>query len=350
MLARPATLKDPGTPDQIGVEQRSLTHFPSQPWCKMCVESRGRDSPQRDQSKIDADGPQLQFDYGYMGDGGPLQIACFLVGTDTFTGAIHATTVPDPKKMGLPMLLQQQSVHVTTLFLSAWRQRRSSSVAAGQSGNRMSFGRTRLANSTISVTDTAEKAMSTVRGLARTYLAVLKGKISSFEVTTHSPMLSCLIVHRAWIVTRYNVRRGTRMTPHEKIRGNLPGRPRLQREAYEELIEARTLPRFIEIPTAPTTKNPKSETFVTTPSDAEQSTKRVRQEETFREPQQTSLSSGASQTHQSTFLIHKYRNLHVRRLPLREDSIQKRQRPAEVSTVLASAGGDSRIEVATLTK
>ena len=30
--------------------------------------------------KIDAVVPQLQFDCGYMGDGGPLQIACFLVG------------------------------------------------------------------------------------------------------------------------------------------------------------------------------------------------------------------------------------------------------------------------------
>ena len=29
-----------------------------------------------------------------MGDGGPLQIACFLVGTDTSSGAIHATMVP----------------------------------------------------------------------------------------------------------------------------------------------------------------------------------------------------------------------------------------------------------------
>ena len=50
--ARPATLKDPGTPDQIVMDQHSLTHFPSQPWCKMCVESRGRDSPHREQSKI----------------------------------------------------------------------------------------------------------------------------------------------------------------------------------------------------------------------------------------------------------------------------------------------------------
>ena len=78
MPARPATLKDPGTPDRIVTEQHSLTHFPSQPWCKMCVESRGRDSPHREQSKIDAVVPQLQFDYGYVGDGGPLQIACSL--------------------------------------------------------------------------------------------------------------------------------------------------------------------------------------------------------------------------------------------------------------------------------
>ena len=62
MPSRPATLRDPGTPDQI-VEQHSLTHFPSQPWCKMCVESRGRVSPHREQSKIDAV-PQLQWYIG----------------------------------------------------------------------------------------------------------------------------------------------------------------------------------------------------------------------------------------------------------------------------------------------
>ena len=69
MLDRPATLRDSGTPDQIVMEQHSLTHFPSRPWCKMCVESRGHDSPHREQSKIDAVAPQLQFDFGYMEDG-----------------------------------------------------------------------------------------------------------------------------------------------------------------------------------------------------------------------------------------------------------------------------------------
>ena len=66
----------------------------------------------------------------------------------------------------------------------------------------------------------AEKIVSTVRGLARTFLAVVKDKIPSFAVTTHSPVLPWPIRHAAWILTRYNVRRDTtRMTPYEKIRG-----------------------------------------------------------------------------------------------------------------------------------
>ena len=105
MLARPATLKDPGTPDRIVMERHSLAHFWSHPWCKMCLESRGRDSPHREQAKMDGVVPQLQFDYGYMGDGGSLQIACFLVGVDTSSGAIHATLVPDSKKMDMPYVV-----------------------------------------------------------------------------------------------------------------------------------------------------------------------------------------------------------------------------------------------------
>ena len=259
----------------------------------------------------------------------------------------------------------------------------------------------------------AEKAVSTVRGLARTYLAVLKDEIQCFEVTTHSPMLPWTIRHVAWILTRCNVRRDTRMTPYEKIRGqksrkeilplgdqvlarrpganvnqllqpwvtglwlghdtlsdehligtaagvmrsdecnslhtvvphlNLPGRPLLQRPAYEEPIEVGTLPRFIEIPTAPT-KNPKSETLNSTPGDAEQSTKPRRQEVTFQEPQPTSSSSG---TATDSSMVIPGPQIPKPARPLspaeREDSIQKRQKPAELNTVLAIAGGDSRLE------
>ena len=56
----------------------------------------------------------------------------------------------------------------------------------------------------------AEKATSTVRGLARTYLAVFKTKIPSFGLTPDTPMLPWTVRHA---LTRYNVRKDTRMAP-----------------------------------------------------------------------------------------------------------------------------------------
>ena len=78
-----------------------------------------------------------------------------------------------------------------------------------------------------------------------------------------------------WVPEVWKAMLFTLWSPHL----NPPGRPRLQRPAYEEPIEARALPRFIETPTATTTQEPKPEKFATLPGDAEQSTKRQRQEE-----------------------------------------------------------------------
>ena len=56
------------------------------------------------------------------------------------------------------------------------------------------------------------------------------------------------------------------------------------------------------------------------------------------------------QTHQCKFLIHRYRNLHVKSSPAkREHSIQKRQRPTKVNTVLTTAGVYSGNKITTLT-
>ena len=149
-----------------------------------------------------------------------------------------------------------------------------------------------------------------------------------------------------WVPAALNAMLFTPWSPHL----NPLGRPRLQRPAYEEPIEAGTLPRFFQIPTAPTTKNPKSETFVTTPGDAEQSTKRQRQEVTFRGPQQTSSSS---RTVADTSMQIPDPQIPKPARPSspaeRENSIPKRQRPTEVNTVLAIAGDDGRIEISTLT-
>ena len=121
-----------------------------------------------------------------------------------------------------------------------------------------------------------------------------------------------------WVPAAMKAMLFTPWSPHL----NLPGGPRLQRPAYEEPVEAGTLPRFIEISTAPI-KNPKSETLKSTPGDAEQSMQ-------IPDPQPPKPARPLSPAE-------------------REDSNQKLQRPAEVNTVLATAGGDSRLEISTLT-
>ena len=100
-----------------------------------------------------------------------------------------------------PVSLQEQSKWVPDLevrtLLSTWRQRRSSAVAAGQGGkdNVVLTGQDLQIPRQVSPTQshqsngTAEKAVSKVRGLARTYLAVIKDNTESFDVTAHAPVL-----------------------------------------------------------------------------------------------------------------------------------------------------------------
>ena len=62
-------------------------------------------------------------------DGGQLQIACFLVGADTSSGAIHATMVPDSKKMDMPYILATAAKWVRAFVYNGYE--RSSAIASG---------------------------------------------------------------------------------------------------------------------------------------------------------------------------------------------------------------------------
>ena len=66
-----------------------MTHDPAQPWCDICVRSKGRDLQHvsREPRVI----PVIQFDYGEAGaDGQTLE---FMVGTDTESGALWSSDV-----------------------------------------------------------------------------------------------------------------------------------------------------------------------------------------------------------------------------------------------------------------
>ena len=157
-----------------------------------------------------------------MGDGGPLQIACFLVGADTSSGAIHATMVPESKKMDMPYVVAARAKWVRDLGYERF-------CLHGDKEEFFSCYWTRWQKN-----------------------ATLKDKTGKFYDKYHR--------HRA-------IRAMEQLRKHSSL--------------CVEPMESGTLPRFIEISTAPT-KNPKSETLKSTPGDAEQSTKRRRQEVIFK--------------------------------------------------------------------
>ena len=147
----------------------------------MCVESRGRDSPYREQCKIDAVVPQLQFDYRYMGDGSRLQNACFLVEADTSSGAIHAPMLmrrrPNWCATWLAFCLHADKEGVLQLLLDKVARECCPDGQHWQILRQVSPTQSHQSNGS------AEKAVSTVRGLARTYLAILKEKIAGSPPT-----------------------------------------------------------------------------------------------------------------------------------------------------------------------
>ena len=92
-----------------------------------------------------------------MGDKGPLQIACFLVGADTSSGAIHATSVPDSKKMDMPHVVAATAKWLRDLVYESFCLHGDEEGVLQlllDSVKRMSSGMTRLAKSTACVTVT----------------------------------------------------------------------------------------------------------------------------------------------------------------------------------------------------
>ena len=149
-----------------------------------------------------------------------------------------------------------------------------------------------------------------------------------------------------WVPAALKATLFTPWSPHL----DLPGRPRLQRPAHEEPIEAGASPRFIEIPTVPTTRNPKSEDVRdkrwVMPSSQQG---RQRQEVIPRESQQASSSSCTATDTSGQFPDPQIPKPTRKLSPAeREDSIQKRQRPAEVNTVSTIAGANRGNEIAAL--
>ena len=164
------------------------------------------------------------FADGYMGDGGPLQIACFLEGTDTTSGAIYATMVPDSKKMDMPYVVagtakrvrdsgyERVCLHgVKEAVLQLLLDKVAKECRPQGQDWQIHVSPTQSHQGNGAVEKSRLHLLERILRFSKT--------IPSSEVTTHSPMLPWTIRHAVWLLPRYNERKDTRMTPYEKSRG-----------------------------------------------------------------------------------------------------------------------------------
>ena len=190
MPSLPATFKDPGTLDQIVLYQHSLTHFPSQLRCHVCVESRGREFRSREQSKFDSVVPQLQFDYGYMGT----EAFCRL-----HPSSWEQTPLLEPYTRHLTWCLgQRNGCVIGSMNASLYKEKgTSSSVAAGQScpnnvvlmDKADKFYTKCYRHRVIRATAPRRKPSPKCAVLPAHIWQLFNDKFPFFGVTTHSPML-----------------------------------------------------------------------------------------------------------------------------------------------------------------
>ena len=197
MLARPATLRDPGTPDQIVMEQHSLTHIL-------------RVSPgARCASNLD----DVIHPISLTTDTWVTEAPCRSRASSWEQTLLLETSTrrwcPTPRRWTCPYVVAATAKWVRDLGYERFCLHGDTEgvlqLLLGKVAKELSFRRTRLANSTTSVTDTEPSEQWSSGGKPSPqcvdYLEHIwqfsKTNIPSFEVTPHSPTLPWTIRHAA---------------------------------------------------------------------------------------------------------------------------------------------------------
>ena len=208
MSARLATLNDPGTPDQICGSAQSDTLSESDFGAK-CASNLEDTTPHIENSRKST---QCCHNFSFTTatwETSPLQMVWFLVETDTSSGVIHATMMT-PGRWTCP---------------ERWPERPSGCVTWGMNerfclhgdkagvlqflldrvtkecrleGQSLAILRQGVPTQSHQSNGAVEKAVSTLRGLARTDLAVLNTKIQSFGIATVPFVSGCGRASNPW--------------------------------------------------------------------------------------------------------------------------------------------------------
>ena len=142
----------------------------------------------------------------------------------TVSGAMHATMVPDSKKMDMPFVVVATAKWVRDLVYEHFAHTETKEGALQLLLDKVARecrpeGLDWQILRQVSPSHSGEGSLHSAWTRWNIIWQFSKTKSRLFKVTPHSPILPWTIRHAAWVLTRYNLRRDTRMTPYEKTRG-----------------------------------------------------------------------------------------------------------------------------------
>jgi len=223
---RARKMRGPEEPSQEEVERHNLTHLPAMPWCETCQKCKGNDAAHYARDRKDAVTPVIMFDYAEAGVKDDLENFEFVVGSDTSTGAIWASSVlvkgrDDAYVIGSAVSWLGELGH-SRVALRAGGAPAEQALVEAIKKKALALG----VCETIFVQQSeryssqslggAERTVQTIRKQIKTYKYDIEKNIQ--KVIPHTAdLMHWLPRHSAWVYNRFHVRSDTRLTPYEKV-------------------------------------------------------------------------------------------------------------------------------------
>lgn len=219
---KPRTLRDPGAPTEVEVEQHNVTHLPFRAWCPACVEGKARDKPHRKLDDSENKGlPEVVFDYGFLGAEGEDTIA-IQVARDRKTRMLFAHVVP---KKGFThehgaeeMIKDLKKLGYAEVILKCDGEPALKSVQ--EEVKRRRPEPTILENSPVGdsrANGAAERAVQAIGEQVRVLRRGLEQRLG-LKLSGKHPVMSWLVEHAADLLSRYQVGDDGR-TGYERLKG-----------------------------------------------------------------------------------------------------------------------------------
>lgn len=196
-------------------------HVPFRAWCEECVEGQGKEKPHQKVDQEEHSIPGIEIDYCYLGDGSDM--ITVLTVYDRKSGAMSTTYV---RKKGREdtYAIASGKAFVEWLGYQALSLRSDGESSITDVAKELKKQANNIANLEESPKEShsslggVENAHGRAAGVVRTLKRALEKRYKQTIKKQH-PVMSWLVRHSGWSITRFQTRAASGRTPYEELRG-----------------------------------------------------------------------------------------------------------------------------------